>query len=130
MRRIVAILLFACYLIPCLGLSVSTHYCGGKVTSVSVLSTKNTHCLCGKRAMKKGCCKDKVILVKTSQEQNIQKSIVYSSFKFSNFSVIKASIFKSPFLSSQLMGHILAWTDPPPGLSPGNLYLLNRVFRI
>jgi hypothetical protein len=130
MRRIITIMLLVCYLLPCLGMSVSTHYCGGKVTSVSVISSKNTQCPCGKRVMKKGCCKDKVNFVKFSQEQNIQKGFSFSFTKSAYLSFSMTLPYSSSFWSNVIVDHTLAWTDPPPGFYIRNLYLLNQVFRI
>lgn len=130
MRRIVAIILLICYLIPCVGMSVNTHYCGGRVTSVSIISSKSNQCPCGKRMMKKGCCKDKVTFVKLPQEQNIQKGFAYSFAKALNLLFGKTFTYTSSFWPSIVADFIPKWTDPPPGFHIRNIYLLNQVFRI
>lgn len=129
MRRITTILLFVCYLIPCMGMSVNIHYCGGKVKSVSLISSNNTRCACSKKTMKKGCCQDKVAFIKAPQDHNIQKTISYPSFK-TNFSNSEVLLYSSIFGSNYKAGRILTWTDPPPAYCSLNLYLLNQVFRI
>lgn len=129
MKRIITTILFICYLIPCLGVSVRTHYCGGKFTSFSILPSKSVQCCCGKKAMKKGCCENKVTFVKAPQDHNIQKINAHSSLKTSQF--CKAILFSTySFLSNYTVDPSSTWTDPPPGPQSLSLYLLNKVFRI
>ena len=61
MKRIVAFLLLAFYTTFNLGLVMNTHYCGGKVSSVSfnLNSPASDSCsLCGKKEAAMNCCQD------------------------------------------------------------------------
>jgi hypothetical protein len=62
MKRVLSTLLLVCYLFPCLGFTVSTHYCGKKLTSITILPSGVHNCPCGKKSMKKACCKDRIAI--------------------------------------------------------------------
>jgi hypothetical protein len=50
------------------GLAVSLHYCGGKVSSISI-GAKSKKCACGKKKMAKSCCKDKTATLSIDDDQ-------------------------------------------------------------
>ena len=59
MKKTVCILLLGLYTIFNIGLVVNTHFCGGKLDSISVFSKKDKICgFCGKGQMANNCCKD------------------------------------------------------------------------
>ena|ERR1035437_8680495 len=54
------------FLASALGLSINSHYCGKKLSSVSLISQE---CSCkGKTPMKKGCCKNEIKYVKIADD--------------------------------------------------------------
>jgi hypothetical protein len=129
MKRLIAILLFVCYLIPCFGCSATVHYCGGKVTSISVLSASQSNCKCGKRPMKHGCCKDKTIIVKASDRQNAAKQNTFSAIKIIKY-VPHAFVEYSSCLSIGVDSKTARFTYPPPLQRKVPLFLLNSTLLI
>jgi len=60
------------YLIPSIGISVTSHFCRGKLASTSIGFLEANNCACGSKKMKKGCCENKTQLIKLEDDQ--QKS--------------------------------------------------------
>ena len=129
MKRLTVILLLFCYMIPAVGLSVTVHYCGGKFTSISVLASDNPKCACGKKAIKKHCCKDETTIFKIKDTQNLSKTLTPSfsqkflflphSFQVNNHRFPEVSLVSTiPFL------------HPPPLQKSRSLFLLHGVFLI
>ncbi len=56
MRTRVTILLISLYTLFNIGLVLNTHYCGGKIASVSLFSNKTNCGSCGKNKMDTNCC--------------------------------------------------------------------------
>lgn len=116
------------YLIPTMGISVTMHYCGGKVSSVSIISY-HSKCSCGKKAMKKDCCKDKTTFLKLKDTQNFSKSVVSNfsqTFKllYHSITLYKHNLTEDSFVNNLLYSH------PTPLQKSEPLYLLDRVFLI
>ena len=130
MKRIIIILQLFFYLIPAIGVSVSTHYCGGKLTMVSLNYSDGHDCSCGSKEMKKDCCKDERTYIKLKNEQQKTQQVTVNPFK--NFgkpipvcNTIQAYI--QPFLTSRFSNYYL----PPPEQKSGQpIYLLHQVFRV
>ena len=129
MKRLIIIMVLICYLIPSFGLSVTSHYCGGKLKSVSLLFSKTLNC-CGTKKMKPGCCKDKVCTFKINDpSQSVSSSTIIPN---------KVELLHSLFCTVTplaLNSHIISKPLPfynhyPPLGSRQPLYLSNRVFRI
>ena len=129
MKKITVILLLFCYLIPAIGLSVKQHYCGGKLASVSILFTDSPSCPCGKKPMKKDCCKDKTKVFKLKDTQNFSKSIVSNFSQTFKFLVQSYPVYNYHFVEVAFQKH-LPFAHPPPLQKSEPLYLLNRVFLI
>lgn len=129
MKRITIILLLICYLIPSIGLSVTTHYCGGKLASISILNIKSPTCRCGKKPMKKGCCKDKATILKIKDTQQFSKQVSLSASKTFTFQPLYSVLTD---LNSSITTYKLniPFAHPPPLQKSEPLYLLNRVFLI
>ena len=129
MKRVTVILLLFCYLIPSIGLSVTTHYCGGKLASISFLFSNNHKCKCGKKAMKKNCCQDKTTTFKIDDTQNSSKRISLALFKNYNFLSPAFAVYSINFSQADVERHI-AFLRPPPLQKDRPIFLLNRVFLI
>lgn len=129
MKRATVILLLVSYLIPAIGITVSAHYCGGKLASVSLELLGTEKCKCGSKKMKKDCCKTKTCTfkIKDEQQQTPQLAIDFSK----SFSVHHAIIqnetnsFFSSTVEAELYKH-----HSPPLLLKQPLYILNSIFRI
>ncbi len=69
-------------MIPAIGVTLSAHHCGGKITSVSLKFLAFGHkCPCGKKPMKKGCCKDEIKTFKLENEQQKAHPLALKAFK-------------------------------------------------
>lgn len=70
MKKIALLLILFLYIIPAIGITVSAHYCGSRITWVSVNFEDQEHnCACGSKKMKTDCCKDKVAFIKLNNKQ-------------------------------------------------------------
>lgn len=129
MKKITVILLLICYLMPAIGMTVVTHYCGGKLTSVSLQLSGTEKCPCGSKKMKKDCCKTKTCTfkIKDEQQQAPQLSVDFNktiSFQPAIIHTCNATIFCASVEKDFHTHH------PPPDKIKQPLYLLNQVFRI
>ena len=130
MKKITVILLMFLYLIPAIGVTVSAHYCGGKVTSVSLNPFDTKHkCPCGSRKMPKNCCKDETTTIKLADEQQKTQQISCNVVKFTDFQpAIPTNLTfdnHTPLLSTEFDRS----THPPDDLKHP-LYIRHCVFRI
>lgn len=57
MKKIIILLLLVSYLLPTFGITIASHYCGNKRTSISIKLIGTERCACGSKKMKKNCCK-------------------------------------------------------------------------
>ncbi len=128
MKRAAVILITILYLLPVIGMTVSAHYCCGKLSSVSLNFLGKGKCPCGTKKMKKNCCKTKTCLlsIKDVQQNSPQLAIDFSkSFSFvpcvitTNPVVLHSTTFLIPFCNNL----------PLPKIKQP-LYLSNKVFRI
>ncbi len=93
MIRLVSILLLTLYTTFNVGLVVNTHFCGGKLASISILTPKKKSCgVCGTKKMANSCCKD------TQTELSIDGNQIRSQTNldlsdFSNFFTLLHSSF-------------------------------------
>ena len=129
MKRITAILLMFLYLIPVFGITVTEHYCGGKLTSVSTNFLGSVKCPCGSKKMKKNCCKTKSYTIGiTNDHQKTAECAIYLSYNFDfQPSVFVPSCLNLPFT---LNLNTLYSNYHPPNNNKQAIYLLNQVFRI
>jgi len=129
MKKITALLLMISYLIPVIGLSVKQHYCGGELTSISILFSDSHSCSCVKKPMKKDCCKNKTTILKLTDTQNFTKKVAINFSKNFKFLVPFFPVYHSHYADVSFEKHLPFAIYPPPQKSEA-LYLLNRVFLI
>ena len=129
MKKISTLLLMFCYLVPAIGLSVKQHYCGGELASVSILFNDSPSCSCGKKPMKKDCCKDKITVLKLKDTQNSTKKITSSFAQNFKFLVQSCPVFNYNFFEVDFEKQ-LPFPHAPPFQKSEPLYLLNSVFLI
>ncbi|MDZ4747562.1 MAG: hypothetical protein SH808_03690 [Saprospiraceae bacterium] len=129
MKRVIVLLLLFCYMMPAIGVSLTAHYCGGKLASISLFHHDGPGCPCGKMPMKKDCCKDKTTFIKLNDNQYKMPALALG------FS--KGLQTTPPFLPWKL--DLLSYLVPvnqyhylhPPDLPSGQqLWLLHEVFLI
>ncbi len=83
MRKLVGILLLGLYTTFNIGLVVNTHFCGGKLDSISIFCPKKKSCgVCGDKKMSNSCCKDIQIQLSVDDSQMSSQT----SFDLSHFS--------------------------------------------
>lgn len=117
------------YLIPAIGFTVTAHYCGGKITSVSLKLIDTHKCPCGKKAMKKDCCKDEAKTFKLKGEQ-LKASLL--SFNLTTATDLQPIISDNVtfFYQSSLVQSDFTFGSHPPDDLKHPLYIRHRVFRI
>ncbi len=127
MKKIIAIFLLLIFLISNTGLAITAHYCGGKLSAIIFLSINHHSCKCGKKAMKKDCCKDKIVMIKSTTNSIKSQLIVKTpnSTQFLGFLYNKAAI--TPI---KIDSEVSKLYSLPPYKPKAPIYLLDGVFRI
>ena len=69
MKKFAVILLMLLYLLPNLGFSLSAHYCADELASWSLTENGGNICPCNNKPMKKDCCENKRVLIKSTADQ-------------------------------------------------------------
>jgi hypothetical protein len=128
MKKLSALFLMLLYLMPAVGFSVTTHYCGGKISSVSVSATPPEICVCGSKKLKSKCCESKIFTVKIKDTQ--QNPLQFSS----QYKVVQSQA-EIPFVqdfSFQFASDVNSfyYTHYPPDMLKQPLFVLHQVFRI
>jgi hypothetical protein len=83
MQKLLIILLMFCYGYSSIGATLNLHYCMNELVGVSKQHKSHERCgKCGMKAKKsKGCCKDKVTLVKASDDhKQLTKALPHYTF--------------------------------------------------
>jgi hypothetical protein len=129
MKNLRLILLVAVYLISAVGVNLFVHYCGGKVSSVSIAISHNDACGCDNKKMKKDCCKDETILFQIDDDQIQQNQHLSPPIKYTCFYALinKPLDIANCLTINQKVFYCLYH---PPNDVGSDLYLFNRVFRI
>jgi hypothetical protein len=127
MKKSLIILFASFYLIIASGLTVSLHYCGGKLKEISFLNHENDKGCCGKKKMSKNCCKDKITYfkVRDSHESSHLLKTPVPSYKITD---IALPIFEHNF--SESVSAIILNYHAPPVIYDNPLYLKHRVLLI
>lgn len=129
MKKASIILLLLCYLMPSIGMSVSVHYCGGKLASVSLMGSAEGRCACGKKPMKKNCCKDKTTTFKIKCSQDLcEQTFVHGDKRFKHLPIVFSTIYLNYI--SVFSHQRIPFDHPPPLQKEQTIYLLNGVFLI
>jgi hypothetical protein len=128
LKKTIIILLASFYLIIASGLTVSLHYCGGKLKEISFLNKDNDKGCCGKKKMSKDCCKDEVTYFKVKDDHN-SSSLLKAPVPSDKIINIVLPVFEHNFLSNYVRVIILNY-HAPPVIYDNPLYLQHRVFLI
>lgn len=130
MKRIAAILLMIFYVVPVVGVTVSSHYCGSINTSVSYNPFDTSHkCLCGSLKMEDDCCKDKNSILKLNNDQHKAQQVTFNITNAADFYAIID--LQYTLLSQSLSVDIGSYnTHHPPDDAKPALYIMHRVFLI
>ena len=126
-KIIVSIFFSIFYLFSTSGISLNIHYCGNKIKHISFIKSNDINC-CGKKKMKKNCCKDKssYFQVKDSHESG---NIISSSPKINKLADFLTPIYNFNFGVSKVNFKILNYHAPPIACS-NPIYILHRILLI
>jgi len=127
MKKLFIIVLMLVYGLSSSGMTISLHYCCGKLDGVSFTAEKANTCKMGNHVKKSGCCNDKQIssLVSSEQQtvtkwvQSIKQTVAAAVCHIANTS------FKDYIVS---VDRLARGTPEPIPLIP--LFIKNCVFRI
>lgn len=128
MKRFKVILLLLLYILPAIGANVFVHYCGGKISSISIASAHADSCGCDGKKMKKDCCKDETISFQIDDEQIQLKQDFNTTAKFTYSPTLLLQPLLLPNHSFRSL-IVLDCSSHPPNKGSSSLYILNRVFR-
>ena len=124
MKKSILILLMLVYSLSSVGMTVSLHYCCGKLDGISFTGKQKTTCpMCGKDESS-SCCKDTVVKVKLPADQ--QASVKVFTPEKASLILPQLQYFDAAFIplaTSFLKGSV---GNTPP--SPVPIFIRNCVF--
>ena len=129
MKRIATYFLIVLYFIISVGVSLNIHFCKGKVKSVSFVQYGKDYSCCGKKKMKKGCCKNVSFSVKKQSKDKAPqfcKAVIEKEVSL----YVKPVIDYWLQLKKEDCNRIEQTHSPPLGNSYPDLYIKHCVFRI
>lgn len=123
MKRIISLIIMVLYLLPAIGMTVSTHYCGGKLADVSLFGSKpKMSCACGATTTKNNvqvnrkCCEQVVYSLKLDNQQLKQSTV---NFKSPESGILVVKHFRFDFIRSALIVPSKVALSYAPNLPPG-----------
>lgn len=115
---------------PAIGITISVHHCGNKITSVAFTHFDNDHdCPCGSKKMKKNCCTDETVLVKLEDGQQKTQETIFSFEKGVDFKSLQSYIIIPQIVSQPIYSKLYSPSHPPNDIKVPP-YIQHRVFRI
>lgn len=119
------------YLLPNLGFSISAHYCDKELASWSFTESCSNLCPCNNKPMKKDCCENKKIVVKSTIDQK-NTPIEHLDFNKNFFIALVPAFFSfsTKFFSNKNFSIDNYSLFHPPPLRQLPIYLLNSIFLI
>ena len=114
------------YLVLASGLTLSLHYCGGKLKSVSLFSCNEDGC-CGSKMKSKDCCKNKTTFIKVKDTHNTSKIAEIYSANTQLIAIVQTQLCNSPRIDEV---YVTSNYYAPPVLYDKPLYLKHRVLII
>lgn len=113
MKKIVAILSSAVYLILTLGLAINLHYCQGELESVSVIGT-SSNCCCAIATHESSCCNNEKYFFQFSNDNQLTASNIILSHPYQYFETAYIIEFKG--FKDTLQSFKVPYDDSgPPG---------------
>lgn len=138
MKRILSLVIMVLYLLPATGMTVSTHYCGGKLADVSLFGAKTKmNCSCGtvppknNVLVKRKCCEEVIFSLKLENQQ-LKEFVSHS--KIQDVGEPEEVRFHFDFnrkeLTISLKTPLTYSPDLPPGRFKAAIYIQNDSFLI
>jgi hypothetical protein len=109
-KKVAVIFLTILYLIPSIGFSMDLHFCGDKISTVSMQNAPLQKCVCGKMSSSK-CCKEIHVEVKLNTSQKASSTLVTTP-KITELKLFINNIFSSDLFSSSLPKNSFVYFDP------------------
>lgn len=129
MKEALSILFLFLYIIPAIGVNVSLHYCGKKLSSFSLNGESVVQCFCGSKKAKKSCCSDKSISIKLSDDQQENSKFITGVSKGIGGCFAPAvNLFFADYFGGDVDAVFLK--QHPPNNVNAPLYIVYGVFRI
>ncbi|WP_300354810.1 hypothetical protein [Fluviicola sp.] len=139
MKRILSLVIMVLYLLPATGMTISTHYCGGKLADVSLFGAKTKMtCSCGTGTvpeennvlLKRKCCEEVIFSLKL--ENQLKEFVSYPKIQHSGvLEEIKFHFdFNRKVLNVSLKTALTYCPDLPPGRYKAPIYIQNDSFLI
>ncbi len=128
MKKLTIIFLLFIYMIPAIGISVTGHYCGGRLVEVTLNLPEDGTCVCGNKK-KTDCCKTKTVSVKLNEVHKSNPQLVVTGLKnpIKQIAYCVPSIFSFQIETPNAYNFASAH---PPNNTGQSIYLVNRVIRI
>ena len=116
------------YLVVASGVAFNLHYCGGKISSVSLWKKDNDDC-CGKKKMtKKNCCKEKTSVLKISDTQYSSTSLKTPTTSIKTIDICFSQV--NMLLKNSFEIKNSSTAHAPPDIYHNPIYLQNRILII
>ena len=128
LKRLIVVFFVIAYLVPAIGFSVDVHWCGKTVRVVDLNASHHTKCPC-KTNMPKGCCKDKHLLVKLTDEYRNLACVDFLK-SFTTFNALASVFIQTITPTTPTLVFDFSRYHAPPFKSKESIYLRNRIFRI
>jgi hypothetical protein len=130
MKKLMTVIVLACYLLVSTGVVINHHYCMKRLASVQLFGSEKKYC--GKCGMHKktsnGCCHDEVKVMKLSTDQNTFSAITPSIPAIEVLEIVPSEFIAALFYNINEQKHF--HNHSPPLLSAQDTYLQINVFRI
>lgn len=138
MKRILSLVIMVLYLLPALGMTVSTHYCSGKLADVSLFGSKpKMSCSCGaitsnnKVHVKKKCCEQATYSLKLGSQQLKESTLTHKNL---NSEILDEKQFRFNLIRNTVFVPVKVALSYSPNLPPGRykqpIYIQNDSFLI
>ncbi len=136
MKRILSLIIMVLYLFPAFGITVSTHYCGGRLADVSLFGSKSKmNCSCGAITSKntvlakRKCCEQLTYSLKLENQQLKQPTV---NFKSPDSGILKEPSYRFDFVRNTVTvpakTALYYLPDLPPGRYNTPIYIQNDSF--
>lgn len=128
MRKLIVIFFLFLYMIPAIGISVTAHYCGGRLVEITLNSPEGGTCVCGNKK-KTDCCKTKIAFIKLCEVHKNNPQFLVSAPNELNKQILYPPTTIFSFQIKAPETYNFASTHPPNDYGE-SIYLVNRVIRI
>lgn len=128
MKKITIILLTVFYFAVASGITVSLHYCGGKLKEVSLFHPVNEDGCCGNKKKSKGCCNEKTTFIKVKDNHKLSENV---NLTLNYFKIVAGFTSTHSFnIPSERISYLKLHYHSPPVIYDNPLYLKHQVLLI